>query len=384
MNSTAVFNMSCILEDIVDRDVLTPDSWDYSGNHISTSLQLVFFLLGVPLNLYVMVKILCKKLYSQPTYLLLFNLAFCDFLVCMITLLFNIITRFNGHYSFGDSDYVRCQVCKIAVAYIMLNLLTTFNLALISLDRFAFFYIPLKYNRKVTPWKTGLALLGIWLLSGALVIAPLVGYGDVGFSLSCGFIFITPEHIIRSIFQLIATVVAYSAVTITLGVTNIWIMCIAYKQIKAVKSERIELQNIGTAATTDQKKQEKKIRNEAATKQFKLFRVFGAILLVNFATYLPAIVLSVCLVFITNAPRELFIIVRLSILSQVVLHPLIEAFLTPELQVTFPPACKACCTKIGGTKVGRVLRVCYEKVTCRSCAELCTSALEKELDEDQA
>ena len=383
MNSSTVFNVSCILEDIVDRDVLTPDSWEYPDNaetRTDTSLQLVFFLLGVPLNLYVMVKILCKKLYSQPTYLLLFNLAFCDFLVCIITLLFNVITRFNGHHSFGDSDYVRCQVCKIAVAYVMLNLLTTFNLALISLDRFAFFYIPLKYNRKVTPRKTGLALLGIWLLSGALVIAPLVGYGDVGFSLSCGFIFTTPEHIIRSIFQLVAAVVAFSAVTITLGVTNIWIMCIAYKQIKAVKSERVELQNIGTA-TTDQRNQEKKIRREAAQKQFKLFRVFGGILLVNFATYLPAIAVAI---FIAYAPLELFIFTKVCILSQVVSHPLIEAFLTPELQVTFPPACKACCTKMRGTKVGGVLRACYEKVTCCNCAELCTAALEKGLDEDQA
>ena len=383
MNSSTVFNVSCILEDIVDRDVLTPDSWDYSGNHIDTSLQLVFFLLGVPLNLYVMVKILCKKLYSQPTYLLLFNLAFCDFLVCMITLLFNVITEFNGHHSFGDSDYVRCQVCKIAVAYIMLNLLTTFNLALLSLDRFAFFYIPLKYNKKVTPRKTVFALLGIWLLSGALVIAPLVGYGDFGFSLSCELPFTKREHIIRSIFQFVVTAVAFSAVVLTLGVTNIWIVCIAYKQIKAVKSERIELQNIDIA-TTDQKKQEKIIRNEAAQKQFKLFRVFGGILLVNFATYLLAIVLPVCLIFITYAPLELLISVKLTILSQVVLHPLIEAFLTPELQATFPPAVKICCTKIGGTKVGGVLRACYAKVTCRSCAELCTAALEKGLDEDQA
>ncbi len=275
MNSSTISNVSCILEDIADRDVLNSAYWEYTNNrfnYIDTSLQLVLFLLGVPLNLYVMVKILWKKLYSQPTYLLLLNLAFCDFLVCMITLLFNVTTQFNGHYSFGDSNYVRCQVCKIAVAYIMLNLVTTFNLGLISLDRFAFFYIPLKYNMKVTPLKTGLALLGIWLLSGALVVAPLVGYGDVGFSLSCGYIFTVPEHVERSLFQLIATAVAFSAVTITLAITNIWIVRIAYKQIKAVKSERIELQSIGTA-TTEQRNQQKKIRKEAAMKQFKLINL---------------------------------------------------------------------------------------------------------------
>ena len=371
----ALMNASCVLDDLDDREMLSPEYWDYELQggkieaYIRTALQLLLFLTGVPLNLYVIGRILWKRLYSTPTYLLLLNLAFSDLLICLITIPFNVASGFTSHFSFGNTNYIRCQVCKIGILYIMLNLLTTFNVALISLDRFAYFYFPLKYHLKITGKRTALALLGIWGLSIALCIAPLLGYGDQGFSVSCGFIFVTPKHVERGIAQLVVTAIAYTVVVITIAITNLGIVRIACKQIKATTTMTVEMSTIGGGDTANA--QEKEIRKKEAKKQFKLFRVFGGILLVNFATILPVLVLVTVLVF-TEIPTWYFLFVLVCIMSQVTLHPIVEAFFTPELRVAMPAPCKACCGKVGGA-----FGACFEKLACCDIENTCTKALER-------
>ena len=68
-------------------DILTPEAWSLSQEQRINGLVLaviltVFLVIGVPINLAVILSILRKRLYSQPTFILLLNLSVTDFLFC--------------------------------------------------------------------------------------------------------------------------------------------------------------------------------------------------------------------------------------------------------------------------------------------------------------
>ena len=87
-------NGSCVLQDIDDREVFTPEYWhiklDEARDYTLLILHLLVIFTGMPLNVLVITKILTEQLYPQPTYLLL---AVCDLLVCLIPVLINIIEK---------------------------------------------------------------------------------------------------------------------------------------------------------------------------------------------------------------------------------------------------------------------------------------------------
>lgn len=308
MNGSESLNGSCILEDIVDKDVLTPLLWDFEARKsvslglASTIVQLVFFLIGLPLNTYVIFRIVKKRLYSEPTYILLLSLAVTDLLTCLVPIPFHVISGFTGQYSFGSSDYIRCLVCKISATFLMTFCQSLFNLALISLDRFAFFKISMQYEATVTVKKTLIALLVTWLLSIGLVIPPLVGYGDSTFSISCGSVFITTKHIKRSILIILFNLVVQSVAVVILMVSNVWIVCIALKHIKNLRSVVIEMGAVGNIQESTE--QRRKISRRIAQKQFKLLKVFGVILLVDFIIIIPSIVLGIAVLSTKQVPGE--------------------------------------------------------------------------------
>lgn len=364
-------NGSCFIEDL-DTDQLTAEYWDYSLQGVEdeayarTAILMALFLVAVPLNLYVFGRILWKKLYIEPTYMLLLNLCTADLVMCFVSILFNIAMGFTGHYSFGDTDFIRCQVCKIAVMLTVVNLASAFNVALLSVDRCLYFVRPLKYSLHVTVKRTGIAILIIWLLSILIHIPVLAGYGDVGFSSSCGFIFTTHRHVQRSYALLAVNALAFSMVAVVIIVTNIFIVRAVYKQMKSVKVGTVttmEMQTMQNREPTDarQQKREKVKRKRENLKQFKLLKVFGSILFVNFITITPAFILVIAIAFTANIPTAYYDFVVLCIAIQVTLHPVVEAFLAPQIGIKIRKACKTCCVSAG--------KMCCE--CCRSC-NLCS------------
>ncbi len=330
MESLEFGNFSCVLGEIRDRETLTLEYWDIEldgeEDYVMIIIYLVILFTGVPLNSLIMTRIIIKQLYKNPSYQLLLNLAICDLLICLVLLLFNTITEFRGSLSFGRSDYARCQVCKIAAFYIMLNFQTIFNLLLISLDRFIYFKYSIRYDSLVNT-KTILAALGVvWLLSFVLIIPPLAGYGDIVLSASCGTIFIQhPTHRRRSIPYIAIAIVIHSAVLAALIVTNVWILSIGLKQIKTLRVQPTEGWDI-------EHKDSNRDR-EVAKKQLRILYIFGAILTVHFLTLIPAMVLVAVVAFsASGVPPAAYTVVLLSITSQATLHPLVEALSLPELR----------------------------------------------------
>lgn len=331
-------NGSCLTEDIDDRKVFTPEYWDVEGDryYIQLVMLLIIFITGVPLNIWIIARIILKKLYSQPTYMLLLNLAVCDLLVCFIPVLLNIIFEGLRSYSFGSTDYVRCQVCKIAVVYVILNYQTIFNLILISLDRLAYFKFSIKYDTMIRTKKVILAMIAIWLVSGLLGIPPLVGYGDIVFSTACGMIFITSPHRRRSI-PYIAVGFATHIIGISiLIVTNMWVLYVALKQIQKQKMTKPLPLKEGNYF---ERRISAYIDVNTTMKQIKLFQVFGGILLVHFITLIPAVVVVAMVIVSGHVPSLFYRVVLFSIFAAAPLHPLVEAFFTPELKTVFKRWC---------------------------------------------
>ena len=337
-------NVSCAHGELDESDAgnLTETFWDIvqeePKDFTPIILHLLIFFTGIPLNSWIILGILFHKLYHQPTYLLLLNLAVSDLLICFIPVLLNIISNFLGYYSFGASDFIRCHACKIAVVYIILNFQTVFNLALLSLDRLMFFKLSIKYHHTVSTRRVGAVLGAVWLLSILLGIPPLLGFGDIVFAMVCGPIFVTRAHLEQSIPYIVVGIFVHTAVIVVVVVSNIWIVRIGLRHIRTLRVKP-------TPKTTGGyfERRLSHIDVESTIKQFKLFQVFGVILLVHFVTIIPAIVLvGILMSSQSDVPKGLLKFVKVSLIAQATLHPLVEAFFTPELKKMAKMMCCNC------------------------------------------
>ena len=166
------------------RELLTTDIWTLAVQFedIATGVgivQIIFMLIGIPWNLIVIGTILYRRLFLQPAVLLLLNLAINDFLLCFVSMPFNIIPAITGEFALGSSDYVRCQVCQIGIIMTTLLLVSVYNIAFLSLDRFLYVKKPLKYEQIVTVKRIGLILAISWVLFGVFSLLPLLGIGEI-------------------------------------------------------------------------------------------------------------------------------------------------------------------------------------------------------------
>ena len=369
------------------RETLSNNQWRVLyhpdiGGKAGTGPLIVFFAIGVPLNLYIIIAILYKRLYTQPTYLLLLNLGITHLISCFIPILFGIVTGLRGEVWFGSSDYFRCQLCKIVAGYLLVSFAQSFNMALLSLERLAFFLSPLRYKSSVTFRKTSYVLVFTWLLSFGLTLPPILGYGDLPFAMWCGAIFLTRVHLIRSISYLSTCVIFIFLVMMILVVSNVWIVRIAITSIQKTRNLRIITpKSIAPHIVAVDAAHYRASRREMARKQLRLFQIFGILLLVSVLAILPAIFLVVAtMINVAALKAECIIFVQISQLSQVALHPAIEASIAPELRKIFVSHCSFCCpTKLRYMACGKYLYAACTKLSTCCRADLWTKALEREI-----
>ena len=167
------------------------------------------------------------------------------------------------------------------MVFVITYLVVTFNVVLLSVDRCLYFVRPLKYPIYITTGRTAVAIVIIRVLNILYYTPSLAGYGDSAFSVSCGFIFTTNRHIQQSYILLAMNTVTFSVVAIVILVTNILIVRAILKQRKKSEAAMIEMRATGVCDSTQQETVREKLKREAQ-KHFKLLKVFGGILLVNF------------------------------------------------------------------------------------------------------
>ena len=92
-----------------------------------------------------------KRLYEQPTHVLLLSLAFSNLLLCLLVMPFGIVAGFAREFVFGNNDYIRYQFCQLSGVLLTFFVESSFHtLTLVSLDRFIYIKMAIKYYKIVT------------------------------------------------------------------------------------------------------------------------------------------------------------------------------------------------------------------------------------------
>ncbi len=321
-------NNSCFASNL-SRNNITAEQWtplpDWKRyTRPLGAILVLFFLVGTPWNIFVIVGTIYKRLYVQPTHILLLNLAVTNILFCVLVMPFGIVSGLAGEFVFGNSDYDRCQVCKTAgVLYYMLSEITLHTIALLALDRFIYIKYALKYDRIVTVRRACAAIAMTWVLSILLATPPLYRFGEIIFFFSCVIAIVGETELANNIhyglFLGVETIIPVSIII----VTNVWVMCIALKQVSKWKKNSLPI--------TTEKEISKKINLETRKKQMKLIKVFAGILSVYLINY--SFVVVVLLVrTVTRVHVIGYALSYLSLLMNPIQIPVIESFFLPELR----------------------------------------------------
>ena len=310
-------------------NTITHQYWELDGElvlygQITAAFFVLYAAIGPPWNILVIITILRKKLYLQPTIMLLLDLALTDILF-EIPMVMVITTGIAGEYVFGNSDNVRCIVCRFGGLQVSLAMNCIFVIAVISLDRFLFIYKPLLYERKSNKLCMLVAIILTALLSLFLGLLSLIEEDLIGFSnqfLTC------LPNLKRNWYS--TMLIIFACIALAVIVTcNVGVICIAQKNIKAIYGARKSIKN----EYYDQQLR-KRLKKERHKKQIHLFRVFGLLIFSNIISWMPKIVIILILHFKEepDIPSNFFLVAQIIFFIQVVIHPMLETCIISDVR----------------------------------------------------
>ena len=315
----------------------------------------LYVLIGVPWNAIVLTVILIKRLFKEPTYILLLNMVFADLLV-LIIMPFNIASAFPMKFLIGNSDFIRCQVCHtIIITTLILTNVSVFTIGLLSVDRLIYIRWPFIYE-KIMSIKSVLLILAItWLICIVITLPPVFGFGEIKFANplgSCSLITTGSNRVAPNINYTMVSLVILSAPVIAAFVANVWLLVIACRGIRSRYTRsrytitRESTRNAFEQSHMERKDSEKKVKGGYQKKQLRLVRVFGIIFAVNVISWIPTtFILLISLIIGTDKISIWwFAFVHLIYLCQPAVHPILETCLVGKAQrMVFKVLC--CCKK---------------------------------------
>lgn len=347
-STSALPKYSCYGDDYLSRNSVTPEFWDTHNisdafritSLIQAVIILLFLIIGLPSNAIIILSIIWQKLYKETTHILLLNLVISDLLVCLLVMPTTIIAGFSGGFIFGDSDYVRCQVCQTGLIFTGLTVLSVNILGLISLDRFIFIKFPFKYNKYVTVPRVIIIVIAVWLISILEAVMPLFKFGEVKYAYSMSSCVTTFTGKVVNKYYSVSLVVLNLVPIIVIIVTNIWIACLVKKQIRKVYMTRKTLSNKLDVIKYNNEIR-KKVHKTRNKKQLVLIRAFGAILVTNLIVWTPLVISTLLLQIVDEdtIPIGMYTLVYVCLMVHSVVHPLIEGCLISEIKMTFKKIC---------------------------------------------
>ena len=365
LNSSSLY--SCYDGRGLSSNSVTVDYWDTSGGDLrppalaTAILTFSFILVGIPSNILILVSILRKHLYREPTYVLLLNLAIANLLMCILVMPFTVISGFAGGFIFGTTDWIRCRVCQSAFALVCLALFDLHIVALISVDRYMFVKYPFKYYSVVSIRRVVILTLGLWVFCVLMSLCPLFGFGDIhyGFTISaCKIRLDGSTTVTKNIYY--GVLVAVELLVIPMPVlvfTNSSIIWTVQKHLRRIYATKKE---VGCSHEEMVSKILKDFERTKHKKQLQLIKVFGGILVGHVVTWLPVII-YVFRVAIRGQDHFTAldgVFAYTSFIFFPVLHPILEACLIPEVRKFLVSmicfcACSRKCGACGGRSGGR-------------------------------
>ena len=315
------------------QDSLTPERWLISPQYRAATLTLsvfliVFMLIGIPWNLLLIVVIIKKRLFENPAILLLLNLAFTDFLFCLMVMPINIVPAVAGEFIFGNNDYARCIVCHLAVAWSVLLLMSVYNVVLLSVDRFLYVKKPLQYKNIVTLKRVAVTLTAFWVFFIAFSILPVFGVGLIVF------IEVLPACTLLTVPGLTTSYVYYWTYiafvcfvpAVILVVTNTWMMWIMKKSIRRVyiraKSNSVKSD---TSATLQ-------LKGKYTKDQIRLLQIFAALFVFSIMTWLPTVITTIMVHAANLFVLEFTTFASVCFNLQPIIHPILQFLLLKNVR----------------------------------------------------
>ena len=309
-----------------------PDSEQFRINgFVLASFLTIILLVGTILNVLVAAIICRKHLYTQPTFLLLLNLSVTDLLLCVLVMPFHIITGFSGEFVFGNSDLIRCRVCKIAMVLTVLIAQSLYSVSLLSFDRFLFITKPLRYHQFVRIKTIVPAIFLTWLISISIGLPPLFEVGQINYSQAL--FHCTLDIHEETVYTLILVFAALPPLTVII-VFTIWVACIAQNQLRKVYKTQLSFTSAAEKLDSTMRTVYKRTKKRRSQLQFHLVRVFGAIIVINIVTWLPMLGWICAAAATSKQDIPLFFksMAYISFLTQPALHPILEASLISEIK----------------------------------------------------
>ena len=347
-------NYNCLIanfsEDSITLSEWTPRRSIFYNRYIVTIVNILFFVIGTPFNVYVIISIFRKHLYNNPTMMLLLSLATADLLICIIVLPVTIITGIADSYIFGDTDYVRCQVCQMGLLFHIFTFASIYTVALISMERFLYIWRPLRYKKYITVKIVRSLIVAAWLLSTAVSVTPLFGFGTLSFgksALTCTLAFKGYSRLAKNTWYLLFLALVGMIPIMTLIVTNVWVFCIALKSTKKHYKTMNQQKYVDDLL--------KRINQEKNKQELRLIKTFIGILVVNVVTWIPALVTLASSTAYGPTKSSYFkdinvfnnSFIYLTVLSQSVVHPIIESRILfsvkKKMSNVFGRMCGGCC-----------------------------------------
>jgi hypothetical protein len=315
-----------------------------TNGYVIASLLMLYLFIGLPWNIVVLAIILKKRLYTQPTVMLMLNLAVSNFLVYIFVIPLNVITGITGEYIFGGSDRVRCNVCQTGVAIILFPLVSMHTLTFMAIDRFIYLKKPLTYKFLVTPRRMLVVIAGIWVLCVALSMPPLFGVGEIRFShgvATCTLLFSGSTNIAPNF--------VYAMVLIVEGFVPFFFLCLMYIWILII-TRKFLLENLRKmlAALGGPRSERAEVLKEYSRTQLHLVRIFGVIFTSNLLTLLPLAPLAIAVIVMQSGsvPVLGYSIVYLIFLSSTVVHPVLQACFMRDIRMTIRDPFARLCRKV--------------------------------------
>ena len=342
-------NFSCS-DPRLSRDNVTEEAWtiNSSGKYHDNSviavaaLQVLYLLIGIPWNTVVVLVILKKKYYKEPTYVILLNMVIADLFVCVICLPFGIATALLQEFNIGSSDYVRCTVCQfIDILILIFTNYSLFALAFLSVDRLIYIRWPLKYDGIMTLSNIAIFLVASIIVCIITALPPAFGFGEIKFANAlgvCTLYAVGTNRVTRNVYYLWVQIAILSVPVSLALIANIWQVIIACKTShnKFSKKRECNMANINKTAI-DRRVSNQELKIEYTKQQVRLAQVFSAIFFLNIITWIPS---QVILIISTLGKEEILsapslAVVYLIFLSQPVLHPILETCLVGKARWMF-------------------------------------------------
>ncbi len=338
MNESVLQSYSCADGSGLSSNSLTIEYWDSSNEEdkipalVTAAITLCFMLVGLPSNLVIIVAILWKHLYRQPTYILLLNLAIVDFLLCLLVMPFSIISGFVGEYIFGSNDKERCIFCQMSLIFSAFELITISILALMSLDRLVYIKYPLNYHRIVTTCRSHIATSIIWVFSLLFSTLPTFGFGDVFYNPTVSYCLLRytgRTDLLPNIYYPVLLVAVGLPQFFIIFFCTIWVGCIVRRHIKSIYNTNITANLEEVEGSTDQAKETAKTKLQ---KHLQFVKVLFSVVTANVVTWVPIIVHAIVGHLWESVPMAYVVVLFLSLISVGVVHLIIQASLIPELR----------------------------------------------------